>query len=232
MLATSASRRPADDGVSRRDFLRFGGLGVLALPRAEQRAKAEASGKGARRCIFILLTGGPSQLDTFDPKPFAPGEIRGPYRPIATATPGLQIAETLPRLAERSSKYTLIRSLHHDAAPLHETGQQLIQTGRLVRDGLVPPSLGSIVAQLLGSRNHLPAYAVLPRPLGDTGVSIWQGQGAGDLGSLFDPWTQSAVAAPEILPLRESLVQGPAGPPGSASDEPIDVARFAQLLSV
>src|SRR4029077_11614590 len=94
----------------------------------------------------------------------------------------------LPNLALRSEKFVLVRSMFHDAAPIHETGQQLIQSGRLVRRDLVPPSLGSIVARLLGTRNDLPAYAVLPRPLGDTGVAIWQGQRAGDLGVEFDPW--------------------------------------------
>jgi hypothetical protein len=175
-------------GVSRRDFLRLGGLSVLGLSVAEQRARAEATGKGLRRCIFILMTGGPSHIETFDPKPGAPGEIRGPFKPIATATPGVQFCETLPLLAQRSEKIALLRSLSHDATPIHETGQQLLQAGRLAYGNVLPPSLGSIVSRLLGSRNDLPAYAVLPRPLGDTGVAIWQGQRAGDLGAEFEPW--------------------------------------------
>src|SRR5689334_18034934 len=101
MLAVG-SQPPLDaDGVSRRDFLRFGGLGVLGLSAAEQRARAEANGKGLRRCIFVLLNGGPSPFETFDPKPAARGDLRGPYRAIATATPGLQLSELLPSLAER-----------------------------------------------------------------------------------------------------------------------------------
>jgi len=188
MLAVGFEQQQTTAGVSRRDFLRLGGLSVLGLSVAEQRARAEANGKGQRRCIFILLTGGPSQFETFDPKPGAPGEVRGAYKPIATATPGVHFCETLPMLAERSQKFTVVRSLFHDAAPIHETGAQLIQTGRLVSGDLVPPALGSIVARLLGPRNEVPAYAVLPRPLGDTGVAIWQGQGAGNLGAEFDPW--------------------------------------------
>src|SRR4029077_4267457 len=104
-------------GVSRRDFLRLGGLSVLGLSVAEQRARAEASGKGLRRCIFILMTGGPSHFETFDPQPGAPVEIRGPFKPIATATPGVQFSESLPMLAQRSEKFTIIRSLSHDATP-------------------------------------------------------------------------------------------------------------------
>jgi hypothetical protein len=188
MLAVGSQQLQVDGSVSRRDFLRLGGLSVLGLSVAEQRAWAEASGKGSRRCIFILMTGGPSHFETFDPKSGAPGEIRGPFKPIATATPGVQVSDTLPLLAQRSGKFTLLRSLCHDASPIHETGQQLLQTGRLAGKDLVPPSLGSIVARMLGTRNDLPAYAVLPRPLGDTGVAIWQGQRAGDLGVEFDPW--------------------------------------------
>jgi uncharacterized protein (DUF1501 family) len=183
-----SEQREAVGSVSRRDFLRLGGLSVLGLSVAEQRARAEASGKGLRRCIFILLTGGPSHIETFDPKPGAPAEIRGPFKPIATATPGIQFCETLPLLAQRSEKFALLRSLSHDATPIHETGQQLLQAGRLAYRNVLPPSLGSIVSRLLGARNELPAYAVLPRPLGDTGVAIWQGQRAGDLGPEFEPW--------------------------------------------
>ena len=67
----------------------------------------------AKRCIFLFMWGGPSQLDTFDPKPDAPLEIRGPTKPIATAVPGIRIAETLPRLAARADKLAFVRSVHH-----------------------------------------------------------------------------------------------------------------------
>lgn len=198
MLAISSRPQMGGDGVSRRDFLRFGGLGVLGLSAAEQRARAEADGKGLRRCIFILLNGGPSPYETFDPKPSARAEIRGPYRAIATATPGMALSETLPLLAQRSGKFALLRSLNHDAAPIHETGLQLIQTGRLVRGDLVPPSLGSMIARLLGTRNDWPAYAVLPRPLGDS--DIWQGQWAGSLGEAYDPWH---IASQSTIPIAD-----------------------------
>ncbi|HEY3965939.1 MAG TPA: DUF1501 domain-containing protein [Planctomycetaceae bacterium] len=188
MMAVASEQQAAVGSVSRRDFLRLGGLSVLGLSVAEQRARAEANGKGLRRCIFILMTGGASHFETFDPKPSAPGEIRGPFKSIATATPGVQFAESLPLLAQRSEKFAVIRSLSHDAAPIHETGQQLLLAGRLAHGNLLPPSLGSIVSRLLGPRNELPAYAVVPKLLGDTGVSIWQGQRAGELGPEFDPW--------------------------------------------
>jgi hypothetical protein len=188
MMAGASEHQPGVRSVSRRDFLRLGGLSVLGLSVTEQQARAEASGKGLRRCIFILMTGGASHFETFDPKPGAPGEIRGPLKPIDTATPGVQFAESLPMLAQRSEKFAVIRSLSHDATPIHETGQQLLLAGKLARGNLLPPSLGSIVSRLLGPRNELPAYAVVPSVLGDTGVEIWQGQRAGELGPDFDPW--------------------------------------------
>ena len=86
------------DGVSRRDFLRVGGLSVVGL---SQPALARAAAAFAhRRAILILMTGGASQLETFDPKPDAPSSIRGPFKSIATSVPGLRFSETLPLLAQ------------------------------------------------------------------------------------------------------------------------------------
>ena len=218
MTTATAEQKTSVGNVSRRDFLRFGGFSVLGLSVAEQRARAEAAGKGLRRCIFILMTGGASHLDTFDPKPTAPGEIRGPFKPISTATPGVQFAETLPKLAQRSQKFTVIRSLSHDAAPLHETGQQLLLAGRLARGNLIPPALGSVVSRLLGPRNDLPAYAAVPRVLGDTGVAIWQGQRAGELGPEYDPWESPIFELPrdpaseiasDAAPVRQKPIANP-----------------------
>ncbi len=208
--------RPSEDGVSRRDFLRVGGLSVLGLSSAErcaeQRALAEARGKGQRRCIFLLLSGGPSHFETFDPKPNAPAEIRGPFRAISTATPSLHFSETLPLLAQRTQHLAVLRSLWHDATPIHETGQQLIQTGRLLRGNFTPPSLGSMVSWLLGRRGNLPPYAVLPAPLGNFGVKMWQGQRAGDLGDDCNPWDaplaeSASLAALAAAPFGDELRQ-------------------------
>ena len=117
------------EGVSRRDFLRVGGLSIMGL---SQSALARAAAAFAhRRAILISMTGGPSQLETFDPKPDAPSSIRGPFKAIATSVPGVQFSEMLPLLAQRTNKLAVVRSLHHDATPIHETGLQLLQTGRL-----------------------------------------------------------------------------------------------------
>jgi uncharacterized protein (DUF1501 family) len=178
-------------GVSRRDFLRVGGLSVVSLSVAEQAAQArkQAAVSGCRSCIFILMTGGPSQFETFDPKPAAPQEIRGPLHAISTAIPGTQLSECLPQLAARADKFTILRSLCHDAAPIHETGLQLLQTGRLARGDVRHPAYGSVVARFLGPRNEIAPYVALPRLLSETGVNAYQGQEAGFLGHDFDPLT-------------------------------------------
>jgi Protein of unknown function (DUF1501) len=195
MLSVGTGVSSTCTGLSRRDFLRVGGLGALGLTWADLNPLAAAPGGGERSVILLLLVGGPSQLETWDPKPEAPAEVRGPFRSIATAIPGVRISEHLPRLARRMDRLTLIRSLHHNAAPIHETGHQLVQTGRFARDGQEAPHIGSVVARLRGARNDLPPFVVLPRPLGNTGVGLPQGQSAGLLGSAFDPFHVAADPA-------------------------------------
>ncbi|NOX54989.1 MAG: DUF1501 domain-containing protein, partial [Planctomycetes bacterium] len=169
--------------VSRRDFLRVGGLSVVGLSVADKAALA-ASGEGtwSKSCIFILMTGGPSQLETFDPKPNAPPRIRGPLKAISTAIPGVCFSEALPGLAQRAHKLTILRSLCHDAAPIHETGYQYLYTGRLCQNGRRYPCFGSVVAATLGPRNGVPPFVVLPDRLKNTGVEVYRGEGAGFLG--------------------------------------------------
>jgi uncharacterized protein (DUF1501 family) len=182
-------------GLTRRDFLRVGGLGALGLSLSDARAAGGSSSE--RAVILLVMVGGPSQLETWDPKPDAPSEVRGPFRSIATAVPGVRINEFLPRIARRLDRVTLVRSLHHDAAPIHETGLQLLQTGKLCRLGQEYPHFGSVVARLKGSRNDLPPSVMIPGPIGNTGVAVSHGQTAGALGAAFEPFLHdpSAVSA-------------------------------------
>ncbi len=173
--------------VSRRDFLAVGGLSMVGLSVAEQAAVQRARQRsGDRSCILIVMAGGPSQLETFDPKPQAPREIRGPLKPISTSIPGVQFSESLPRLAERADRLTVLRSLYHDAAPTHETGLQLLQTGRLATQGQRFPSIGSMVSRLLGPRGRAPAHVLLPGRLTQTGVNTYRGDGSSFLGEDFE----------------------------------------------
>ncbi len=194
--------------VSRRDFLRVGGLSVVGMTVAERAALARQRDRADRRsCIFVMMTGGPSQFETFDPKPDAPVSIRGPLKAISTAIPGVAFSESLPLLAERANRLAVLRSLYHDAAPIHETGLQLLQTGRLARGTLRYPSFGSVVAQTTGPRNGVAPYVVLPGLLNNTGVNTWRGQSSGWLGPAFEPLTDSVEEQAEpVAPIRNSLL--------------------------
>ncbi len=129
--------------------------------------------------IFLFLFGGPSQLETFDLKPEAPERIRGPFRPIASRTPGLLIGEHLPRLAGISDKFCVVRSMTHPYND-HSGAGHYMQTGRMwqvpIGGGFNPtaqdwPAMGSVV-EYLAQQSHektardLPSYAVLPNSLG------------------------------------------------------------------
>ena len=152
-----------------------------------------------RSIILLLLLGGPSQLETWDPKPDAPAEVRGPFGSIATRCPGIQISEHLPRLALRMDRLAIVRSVHHDEAPIHETGCQLIQTGRLCRAGQEAPHFGSVVALSSGARRGQPASIVIPGPIQSTGIDIPHGQGSGWLGTDYAPFVLGAdPAAPDF----------------------------------
>lgn len=176
--------------VSRRDFLRVGSLSFVGLSMSERAALSAAeSDRSQKNCILIMMTGGASQLETFDPKPEAPAEIRGPLKAISTSVPGLFLSEAFPQLAQRTGQFSLIRSLYHDAAPIHETGHQLIQTGRLSKGALNYPCFGSVIARQFGPRGDAPPFVVLPRLVGSLGVNMYRGQQAGFLGEEYAPAT-------------------------------------------
>ncbi len=177
-------------GVSRRDFLRVGGVGLgsLGLSLADLKALPANHGRRDRAVLLIMLVGGPSQLETWDPKPDAPPEIRGPFGSIATRVPGVRISEHLPRLAARLDRLALVRSVHHEAAPIHETGHQLLQTGRLCRPGEEFPHVGAAASRLLETRGALPPFMIIPGPIENTGVQVSHGQTAGWLGAAHEPF--------------------------------------------
>jgi hypothetical protein len=178
------------DGVSRRDFLRIGGLalGGLTMP---QLLRAEASagvGRSHKAVIMVFLAGGPSHQDMFDLKPDAPAGIRGEYRPILTDVPGLQICEHMPRLAAMMSKFVVIRSLV-GAGPEHSAGQCLTGYKDVVsRAQGGRPSLGAVVSQIQGpvSPDIPPFVGLAPR----TGHPPWGNPGEpGYLGLASAPFT-------------------------------------------
>ncbi len=207
--------------VSRRDFLRVGGLGVVGLSVAEQRALARSrASAGPRSCILLLMTGGPSQLETFDPKPDAPRHVRGPLKAISTSIPGIAFSEGLPQLAQRADRLSVLRSLTHDFAPIHETGLQLLQTGRLAHDQLRPPSFGTVVAHQLGNRKNVPAATILPRPICDEALTAHCGQDSGFLSDECRP-----TALPDAVAVGGEFEAGALQELLSVSREPEAVRR-------
>ena len=174
-------------GPSRRDFL---GAGAVGLSLAGVRAAPTKD----INCILLFLVGGPSQLETFDLKPDAPGGVRGPFRPIRTNVPGVDLCEHLPRMAKMADRFAILRSVHHQSAPIHETGQQMMQTGRLFRADQEYPHFGAVVSHLSGDRGGAPANVILPHAIGNTGVTIGHGQGAGPLGERHAPVLKGAAS--------------------------------------
>ena len=122
---------PSQQRFSRRRLLQAGGIGALGLtlPGFLQAEQISAPGAPAKSCIFIHQYGGLSQLDSWDMKPGGPREIRGPYQPIRTATPGFQVCELMPRLARLSEQYAVIRSMTHKEAE-HKRANSMLLAGR------------------------------------------------------------------------------------------------------
>jgi uncharacterized protein (DUF1501 family) len=198
---------PFCDGVTRRDFLHAGALSTLGLTLP---GFLGARGAGAVdrdvNCIMLFLLGGPSHIDTWDPKPDAPAEVRGPFRPIATRAPGMRITEIFPRLAQHADKISLVRSVYHTATAVHDTGHQMMQTGRLFSGGVEHPHIGCTLGYLKGRRGEVPAHVLIPRPMGRTGGNMPHGQTAGYLGKPHDPFVLNAdpsakdFKVPDLLP--------------------------------
>ncbi|HXD86418.1 MAG TPA: DUF1501 domain-containing protein [Urbifossiella sp.] len=146
-------------GPSRRDVLRFGSVAVASAalgPLASFCAQAGDRTANDPAVIFVWLPGGPPHQDTFDMKPDAPSEFRGPYKPIATNVPGIQVCEHLPRLSQLADKYSIIRSVAHKFAD-HGGGHKRFLTGRDPREpvGFVndTPMVGSMVAEVFKERH-------------------------------------------------------------------------------
>src|SRR5881392_2330608 len=201
------------DGITRRDFLQVGMLGALGFTLSDlaalQAQGAVAQGNDRKSVILIFNLGAPSQLDTWDMKPDAPREIRGPFKPIKTNNPDIQISEIFPLHAKIADKFSLVRSCYHTAAAVHDTGHQMMQTGRLFTGGVNTPHAGCALEYLKGRRTELPAHVILPEPMGPTGGNLPHGQDAGFLGKTFDPFVLNAdpskkdFKVPDLLPPSE-----------------------------
>lgn len=189
--------------VARRTALQVGSIGLLGLGmnhvsglRTLGADPASPQPTRHKSVIYIFLSGGLGQHDSFDMKPHTPENIRGEFQPIATQTPGLFICEHLPKLAACSDKWALCRSLTHPYNE-HSVGHHIMLTGRTQVppgfDGNRPkptdyPSLASVVNGVVPSLNNLPPAAVLPEKLIHVTGRTVPGQFAGEMGARFDPW--------------------------------------------
>lgn len=184
---------------TRRGMIQAGAVGILGLGMGELellRASAPGGAVPAKRVIYIFLSGGLAQQDSFDPKPDAPDNIRGEFQPMATRTPGVHIVEHLSLLARRSDKWALCRSLTHPSNE-HSLGHHIMLTGRSATPaGFDPnrpkptdfPAIAAIANHATRTRNNLPPAVVLPHTLVHrTGRTI-PGQFAGEMGPRWDPW--------------------------------------------
>ena len=182
------SQHPSQNGgMTRRRLLQLGGVGVLGLSLPELLHAGAPAGprspsRVAKSCIFIVQYGGCSQIDSFDPKPDAPAEMRGPFRPIATKVPGVRLCEHLPRLARLADRYSLIRSMTH-ANGGHDGGMHICMTGHSSPVESTP-YYGSILAKLSPSERIVPPYVWLQNLAGDVQPRYLTG---GFLGSAYSP---------------------------------------------
>ncbi|MEQ8788371.1 MAG: DUF1501 domain-containing protein [Pirellulaceae bacterium] len=190
------------DGLSRREWLRIGavGLGGLTLPRLlERRAHAETNGRGRAKSVIVLFnSGGVPHHETWDPKPDAPAEVRGAFGAIATKTPGMFVGELMPQTAQLSDKIAVIRTMVTGDNAHSTSGYQML-TGvphvPLNRENAGPgkpndwPAMNAIVKALRPSRGGLPSSIALPRKMANNGgQNPWPGTDGGFLGRHADPW--------------------------------------------
>ena len=162
------------DGFSRRDFLHAGTIGLLGFGLTHflsLKARGAISQDKDLNVIQFFLVGGPSQLDTWDMKPEAPAEIRGPYKAIRTNVPGIEISEIFPRMAQIADKYALVRSLYHTAAAVHDIGHQIMQTGRLFQGGVVSPHFGCVLGWKKGEEERFRRTSCFPNRSATLGVA-------------------------------------------------------------
>jgi len=222
--------------TNRRKFLASGAAAMSApwwsSPLVSAAQQTDSSGP-AKRCIFIFLCGGPSQLDMWDPKPEAPDGVRSTFDPLQTNVPGMHLGGVLPQVARHADKLAIIRSMTHESSD-HGTGiahTLLADSKRSSKLNFPPqredqPGLGGILQSLLGKRSDLPAWVTVPRPF-TTGARMFKGQTGGFLGPAFDPFFLDEAK-------RSSLADKRFEPPSLTLPQEISQSRLTsrrQLLA-
>ncbi len=177
------------DGATRRDFLKIGTLGLvgLTLPEVLRMQEVAAAPKPAKAKAVILMWmgGGPSHIDTWDPKPQAPAEYRGEFKALTVKGGGFQVSEHLPKMAEQGDKFSVLNSVTHPEGA-HERGTTYMLTGYRAIPGFEYPGFGSVVAKEQGWQKNMPPYVAVPGVVGEAGPGYLGADGspfsAGDPG--------------------------------------------------
>ncbi len=187
MLEIGSFQARLCSGIDRRAFLRAGLLAPFAwgLPGLSE-SSAAAEAKKAKSVLVLWLWGAPSHVDTFDPKPNAPAEFRGPFSTIPTRTPGVRFSELLPQLAARSNRFTLIRS-NKNFNNTHTPAGTIALTGAVDGPGGLAPNYGAIIARQRGV-DDLPSFLAIGRGHPRDVDGTLRGYGGGNWGRIYDPF--------------------------------------------
>lgn len=205
---------------SRRELLKVGSLSSMGLSLGQWMANQASANNAitpeftnalqargiagsfgkAKRCIVLFMLGGPPQHETWDPKPDAPAEVRGDFKPIATATPGLHVGELMPQTAKLTNHIAVLRAMATDDNAHSASGYWMLtgypHSPKNAENSLPgPPNdwpcMAAVVRHLKGDAGPLPGSIRLPEEIWNTGKLLWPGQDAGWLGSHADPWLVS-----------------------------------------
>jgi hypothetical protein len=231
--------------VSRRDLLRLGSisLSAAALPGLARPGSTLASAEGppatAKSVIFLWMAGGVTHIDTFDPKPEAPSEVRGTLGAIDTALPGVRFNETVPCLAAIADRLAVVRSYSHDSND-HFLSQAYGLSGRKVPMSqiMTEPNIGAIVSYLHGPRNQLPGYMAVPGitrpgpPPHNLFVGGWLGEEFGPFAVGGEPEEPDFTARPELMQDPPAFVDEDLQPPALAFLSGLDSQRLAGRASL
>jgi hypothetical protein len=220
------------DGVTRRDFFKMGSVGLLGLTLPELlQAQAEAAtpkGGKAKAVILMWMGGGPSHIDTWDPKPEAPQDWRGEFKAISAKGAEFQVAEHLPKMAAIGDKYSIIRSVTHPEGA-HERGTTYMLTGYRQIPGFEYPGFGSVVAKEKGWQKNMPPYVAVPGVVGEAGPGYLGADGspfsAGDPGAgnyqVRDIVLPDSVSNDRLARRREFLASADSIVRTGRADDPI-----------
>ncbi|MEX2286717.1 MAG: DUF1501 domain-containing protein [Planctomycetaceae bacterium] len=202
MIEVGSFRAQSHAGISRRAFVQAAFavpfLSTANAARAVAAAEAPASG-AAKSVILLWLWGGPSHVDTFDPKPAAPVEIRGPFSTIATRTTGVRFTELFPGLAARSHLFSLVRS-NRNLSNEHCLAGSIALTGAPGDNGDdgYGPNMGSVVQRLHAGRNDLPPFVAVTQGRLGSALGVMKGYGGGKWGQAYDPFDVTCRDTSEV----------------------------------